>query len=83
VHGWPVLVRLAPGDAAQNQQRDDAADRAGPGDRRSGKRQQKVGEAMEFAADDAPTLVIPNCGHFIAEAARRQLPAALIPFLTA
>jgi hypothetical protein len=38
---------------------------------------------MEFAADDVPTLVIPNCGHFVAEAARRQLLAALIPFLTA
>ena len=38
---------------------------------------------MELAADDVRTLVIPNCGHFVAEEAPRRLLAALIPFLTA
>jgi pimeloyl-ACP methyl ester carboxylesterase len=79
----PVLVRLAPGDAAQNQQRAKTpltvpvlaiggAESAG----------RAVGEAMELAADDVQTLVIPDCGHFVSDEAPKQLLAALIPFPT-
>jgi len=40
-----------------------------------------VGEAMELAANNVQTLVIPNCGHFVAEEAPKQLLAALTAFL--
>jgi len=42
-----------------------------------------VGNAMQLAANNVQTLVIPNSGHFVAEEAPKQLLAALIPFLTA
>ena len=42
-----------------------------------------VGEAMQLAANNVQTLVIPNCGHFVAEEAPKQLLAALTAFLTA
>ena len=42
-----------------------------------------VGEAMELAANDVQTLVIPGCGHFVPDEAPRELLAALIPFLAA
>ena len=49
------------------------AESAGPG----------VGDAMKLAATHVQTLVIPNCGHFVAEEAPQRLLAALIRFLTA
>jgi pimeloyl-ACP methyl ester carboxylesterase len=39
------------------------------------------GATMKLAADDVPTLVIPGCGHWVAEQAPDQLLAALITFL--
>ena len=42
-----------------------------------------VGDAMHLAATQVQTLVIPKCGHFVAEEAPEQLLAALTAFLTA
>jgi pimeloyl-ACP methyl ester carboxylesterase len=36
---------------------------------------------MKLAADDVQTLVIPGCGHWVAEQAPDQLLAALTAFL--
>ena len=36
---------------------------------------------MKLAADDVQTLVIPGCGHWVAEQAPDQLLAALTSFL--
>jgi pimeloyl-ACP methyl ester carboxylesterase len=36
---------------------------------------------MKLAADDAQTLVIPGCGHWVAEQAPKELLAALTAFL--
>jgi pimeloyl-ACP methyl ester carboxylesterase len=36
---------------------------------------------MKLAADDVQTLVIPGCGHWVAEQAPEQLLAALTTFL--
>ena len=36
---------------------------------------------MHLAATHVQTLVIPNCGHFVAEEAPKQLLAALTAFL--
>jgi pimeloyl-ACP methyl ester carboxylesterase len=41
-----------------------------------------VGNTMELAADDVQTLVIPGCGHWVAEQAPEQLLTALTAFLT-
>jgi pimeloyl-ACP methyl ester carboxylesterase len=49
------------------------ADSAGPA----------VGDAMKLAATHVQTLVIPNCGHFVAEEAPEQLLAAVTSFMTA
>jgi pimeloyl-ACP methyl ester carboxylesterase len=38
---------------------------------------------MKLAADNVKTVVIPDCGRFVAEEAPRDMLAALIPFLTA
>ena len=40
-----------------------------------------VGNTMKLAADDVQTLVIPGCGHWVAEQAPAQLLAALTAFL--
>jgi pimeloyl-ACP methyl ester carboxylesterase len=42
-----------------------------------------VAAAMELAATHVQTLVIPNCGHFVAEEAPKQLLAALTAFMAA
>jgi pimeloyl-ACP methyl ester carboxylesterase len=39
------------------------------------------GATMKLAADDVQTLVIPGCGHWVAEQAPDQLLAALTTFL--
>jgi hypothetical protein len=36
---------------------------------------------MKLAADDVQTLVIPGCGHWVAEQAPGELLAALTAFL--
>jgi len=41
------------------------------------------GDAMMLAADNVQTVVLPDCGHFVAEEAPQEMLAALIPFLTA
>jgi hypothetical protein len=40
-----------------------------------------VGDIMRLVADDVQTLVIPGCGHWVAEQAPEELLAALTPFL--
>jgi len=40
-----------------------------------------VGNTMKLAADNVQTLVIPGCGHWVAEQAPEQLLAALTTFL--
>ncbi len=40
-----------------------------------------VGNTMMLAADDVQTLVIPGCGHWVAEQAPEELLAALTAFL--
>ena len=36
---------------------------------------------MKLAADDVQSLVIPGCGHFVAEEAPEEMLAALTAFL--
>jgi pimeloyl-ACP methyl ester carboxylesterase len=40
-----------------------------------------VGDTMELVADEVQTLVIPGCGHWVAEQAPEELLAALTEFL--
>jgi pimeloyl-ACP methyl ester carboxylesterase len=40
-----------------------------------------VGATMELVADDVQTLVLPDCGHWVAEQAPEELLAALTTFL--
>ena len=40
-----------------------------------------VGNTMMLAADDVETLIIPGCGHWVAEQAPGELLAALTAFL--
>ena len=40
-----------------------------------------VGNTMKLAADDVQTVVIPGCGHWVAEQAPEELLAALTAFL--
>ena len=42
---------------------------------------EEVGNTMKLAADDVQTLVIPGCGHWVAEQAPEELLAALTAFL--
>jgi pimeloyl-ACP methyl ester carboxylesterase len=76
------FYRAIPATSAQNQQRKErrltlpvlaigGAESSGEG----------VGNTMKLAADDVQTLVIPGCGHWIAEQAPEQLLAALTTFL--
>jgi len=41
-----------------------------------------VGNTMRLAADDVQSLVIPGCGHWVAEEAPEEMLAALTAFLT-
>jgi pimeloyl-ACP methyl ester carboxylesterase len=43
---------------------------------------QSPAEAMKLVADDVQGLVIPDCGHWIAEEAPNEMLAALTAFLT-
>ena len=76
------FYRAIPATSAQNQQR--KAQRltlpvlAIGGGESSG---EGVGNTMKLAADDVQTLVIPGCGHWVAEQAPDQLLAALTTFL--
>src|SRR6201994_3939626 len=76
------FYRAIPTTIAQNEQRKTrrltlpvlaigGAESSGPG----------VGDTMKLAADDVQTLVIPGCGHWVAEQAPDQLLAALTAFL--
>jgi pimeloyl-ACP methyl ester carboxylesterase len=40
-----------------------------------------VGNLMQLVADDVQALVIPGCGHWVAEQAPEELLAALTAFL--
>jgi pimeloyl-ACP methyl ester carboxylesterase len=40
-----------------------------------------VGNTMKLAADDVQTMVLADCGHWVAEQAPEQLLAALTAFL--
>jgi pimeloyl-ACP methyl ester carboxylesterase len=76
------LYRAFPTIIAQNQQRKTRR-LAMPvlaigGEESSG---QMVGELMRVVADEVQTLVIPGCGHWVAEQAPEELLAALTPFL--
>ena len=76
------FYRAIPATSAQNQER--KAQRltlpvlAIGGGESSG---EGVGNTMKLAADDVQTLVIPGCGHCVAEQAPDQLLAALTTFL--
>ena len=76
------FYRAIPATSAQNQKR--KAQRltlpvlAIGGGESSG---EGVGNTMKLAADDVQTLVIPGCGHWVAEQAPDQLLAALTTFL--
>ena len=39
------------------------------------------GDAMKLAADNVQTVVLPDCGHFVAEEAPQEMLAALTAFL--
>lgn len=41
------------------------------------------GDAMMLAADNVQTVVLPGCGHFVAEEAPQEMLTALTAFLTA
>jgi pimeloyl-ACP methyl ester carboxylesterase len=40
-----------------------------------------VADTMQLVADDVQTLVVPGCGHWVAEQAPEELLAALTAFL--
>ena len=40
-----------------------------------------VGNTMKLTADDVQTVVLAGCGHWVAEQAPDELPAALTAFL--
>src|SRR4249920_80983 len=76
------FYRAIPATSAQNQQRKErrltlpvlaigGAESSGEG----------VGNTMRLAADDVQSLVIPGCGHWVAEQAPEQLLTALTTFL--
>jgi pimeloyl-ACP methyl ester carboxylesterase len=76
------IYRAFPTIIAQNQQRKSRR-LAMPvlaigGEESSG---QMVGDTMRLVADEVQALVIPGCGHWVAEQAPEQLLAALTPFL--
>ena len=76
------FYRAIPATSAQNQQRKErpltlpvlaigGAESSGEG----------PGNTMKLAADDVQTMVLPGCGHWVAEQAPEQLLAALTAFL--
>jgi pimeloyl-ACP methyl ester carboxylesterase len=42
---------------------------------------EAIGNTMKLAADDVQSVVIPGCGHWVAEQAPEELLAALTAFL--
>ena len=82
LHGSFQLYRAFPAITAQNEQRKTRR-LAMPvlaigGAESSG---AMVGDTMQLVADDVQTLVIPGCGHWLAEQAPEELLAALTAFL--
>ena len=82
LHGSFQLYRAFPATTAQNEQRKTRR-LAMPvlaigGAESSG---AMVGDTMQLVADDVQTLVIPGCGHWLAEQAPEELLAALTAFL--
>jgi pimeloyl-ACP methyl ester carboxylesterase len=82
LHGSFQLYRAFPGTTAQNQQRKTRRLTlpvlAVGGAESSG---AMVGATMQLVADHVQTLVIPDCGHWVAEQAPGELLAALTAFL--
>jgi pimeloyl-ACP methyl ester carboxylesterase len=83
LHGTFQLYRAFPEIIAQNEQRKTrrltlpvlavgGAESSGEG----------VGNTMKLVADDVRTMVLPNCGHWVAEQAPDALLAALTAFLS-
>ncbi len=83
LHGSFQLYRAFPTTIAQNQQRKTRRLTlpvlAIGGAESSG---DMVGATMRLTADDVQGLVIPGCGHWVAEQAPEELLAALTTFLT-
>jgi pimeloyl-ACP methyl ester carboxylesterase len=76
------FYRAIPTTAAQNQQRKERRLNlpvlAIGGAESSG---DMVGATMQLVADDVQTLVLPDCGHWVAEQAPEELLAAMAAFL--
>jgi pimeloyl-ACP methyl ester carboxylesterase len=83
LHGSFQLYRAFPTTIAQNQQRKTRRLTlpvlAVGGAESSG---AMVADTMQLVADDVQTLVVPGCGHWVAEQAPEELLAALTAFLT-
>jgi pimeloyl-ACP methyl ester carboxylesterase len=82
LHGSFQLYRAFPTTIAQNQQRKTRRLTlpvlAAGGAESSG---AMVADTMQLVADDVQTLVVPGCGHWVAEQAPEELLAALTAFL--
>ncbi len=82
LHGTFQLYRAFPTTMAQNEQRKTRRLTlpvlAIGGAESSG---EMVGDTMKLTADDVQTLVIPDCGHWLAEQAPEEMLAALTTFL--
>jgi pimeloyl-ACP methyl ester carboxylesterase len=82
LHGSFQLYRAFPTTIAQNQQRKTRRLTlpvlAVGGAESSG---AMVADTMQLVADDVQTLVVPGCGHWVAEQAPEELLAALTAFL--
>jgi pimeloyl-ACP methyl ester carboxylesterase len=82
LHGSFQLYRAFPTTTAQNEQRKTRRLTlpvlAIGGAESSG---AMVADTMQLVADDVQTLVIPGCGHWVAEQAPEELLAALTAFL--
>jgi pimeloyl-ACP methyl ester carboxylesterase len=82
LHGSFQLYRAFPTTIAQNQQRKTRRltlpVQAVGGAESSG---AMVADTMQLVADDVQTLVVPGCGHWVAEQAPEELLAALTAFL--
>jgi pimeloyl-ACP methyl ester carboxylesterase len=77
------FYRALPATIVQNEQRKTRRlTPAGPSHRRRESAGEGPANAMKLAADDVQTLVIPGCGHWVAEQAPGQLLAAVTAFLT-
>jgi pimeloyl-ACP methyl ester carboxylesterase len=82
LHGSFGFYRAIPTTAAQNQERKERRLNlpvlAIGGAESSG---DMVGATMQLVADDVQTLVLPDCGHWVAEQAPEELLAAMAAFL--